>query len=787
MDVKQFVVTFFSVAHVVSLFAARSVNVRDFGAVGDGVSDDTLAIQRAADSLRSKDWDVLGRDCIDVGKRARSGWVYDGASGEVFFPKGIYKVTGPIMFQYRLNVRGERGAVIRNVSPKEDTFYFHLGYRVLVEGLSFEGGFIQLRQWTNNMSDSLLFISDCTFSGAYGTAVVSDSFRIADGKKADYDRQKSCPPYEITRDKDKRVRLKRVDKSILTGWPNSTQVIVENCHFKNNMCAFDIVCDGGIVRDCLVEAGPEVSVAACVGNTMHLNRVRFSTVGNPSLEKQCILQARRVSALLISDCEFRSRGDMVAIESTAKACSGEVAKYITLKNLMFDTGKAPVMRFGAGTFPNMIVIDGINSARCLKVPQKFFSFERVPDVDEIVCWTKENSKKSVWGHPVIAVNKCFGVEVSNFNEMEFDTALPNALEQFRRKSVADKRRKIAMRLSPLPDYREKEAEIFSDDRIGCDLYGKDNSDDSKLLQGLLDKAALRPAGATVVLPPKWIHIGKSINVSGRVRVVSRGRAFITANDGIAAFRIAEGSSVTFENIAVHLGENAIVCAGSQGELRIRNCGFFAQKSESILAVAESESAWRIEMTGGSCLTPLLYRGNASPFLIDGFWHSVGAESPIGGPHRKSFASIVNLSGGYMLASDVLGVPGYFYERETYHAKKDKSLIGDYRWIDNYGDMVLLQYRMGAEHGGLTPIYHYEGASSYVEGKYVTHIGNWRLRDRYADACVFCDNPDLTFIDVIGVNFFQEPSFNVRRIRNGTSAELISGKTFNCYPYLKETK
>lgn len=50
-----------------ALAAAPAVNVRDFGAVGNGTTDDTVAIQRALDT---------------------------GAGGEVFFPIGTYLVTG---------------------------------------------------------------------------------------------------------------------------------------------------------------------------------------------------------------------------------------------------------------------------------------------------------------------------------------------------------------------------------------------------------------------------------------------------------------------------------------------------------------------------------------------------------------------------------------------------------------------------------------------------------------------------------------------------------------------
>ena len=766
------------------LFAALSVNVRDFGAVGDGVHDDTLAIQRAADALYPEGKRISRRDHIAIGNGAREGWIWDGVGGEVFFPKGTYKVTGPVMFQYRVNLRGESGAVVRNVSPSEDTFYFQYGYFVQVEHLAFEGGFVQLRQWTCNASDSLLFVSDCSFSGASGTSVVSDSWRLNDGQKTDYDRQKGCPPYEIERKEDGRVALRRRDEATLANWPNSTQVTVENCRFRDNACAFDIRCDGGVVRDCTVDAAPGAAFAARIGSTMHLNRVRFSMVRDSGAGKQCAFLRSRSLDLFVSDCTFTSRGDVVAIESEAKACEGNVAKNITLKDVTFDNGDAPVMRFAAGTFPNMVVVDGLTTAKPPKAPKRIFAFEREPMTEEIARWPKENSAKSVWGHPDIPASKCFGVDVSNVKAAEFDATLPPALEPFRRESAAPHRRRIAVRLSARPDFSA--GPVLSNDAIGRDTYDEEG-DDAARLQALFDKAAAHPEGATVLLPPRWIRLGKTLEVSGRVHILTHGRSVVTPNDGVAAFRMAEGSEVLFENVAVHSGKNAIVCDGEKGTLRIRNCGFFAQKGESILAASEGKSAWRIEMTGGSCLTPRLYRGNANPFLIDAFWHSIGGEYPIGGPYGKSFAAIVNLPGGVFVAQDVLGVPGFFFsygqvEHEVYGAKFDKAQVGDYRWLDNYGEMVIVQCRFGGEHAGLTPLYHYDGASTYIEGKYVAHIQNWRLRDPYASACVFCDKPDLAFIDVVGFNFFMEPSFVARRIRDGIPAESIPDTAFNCYPY-----
>jgi len=79
---------------------AQTVSVKDFGAVGDGVTDDTVAIQAALDAIASKSANSIG--------------------GTVFLPSGRYLVTAPLGMWVGTTIEGETSGLV-GVAPNSNT------------------------------------------------------------------------------------------------------------------------------------------------------------------------------------------------------------------------------------------------------------------------------------------------------------------------------------------------------------------------------------------------------------------------------------------------------------------------------------------------------------------------------------------------------------------------------------------------------------------------------------------------------------------------------------------
>ncbi len=137
---------------LVLLLALFSADVTKFGAAGDGLTDDTAAIQRAAD------------DCTAKLKTSQPvGGSYQGTCPELYFPSGRYKISSQIELNPYQSVRGEDSEVIQVDSRK--IFVFQNCYRNTITRMQFLGGSTQLWFQNANTDMTRLVVDTCTFQG----------------------------------------------------------------------------------------------------------------------------------------------------------------------------------------------------------------------------------------------------------------------------------------------------------------------------------------------------------------------------------------------------------------------------------------------------------------------------------------------------------------------------------------------------------------------------------------------------------------------------------------------
>ena len=125
-----------------------ALNVRDFGAKGDGQSDDTAAIQAA--------FDAQGRP--------------PGAS--VDFPAGTYCISDTLRM-HAPNVRGDSFTNTRIVQsrPEKDIFFVEFAWRGEISELSFEGGAKHLNMRNIRVDQGMMFVLRCSFTRSSDFAI----------------------------------------------------------------------------------------------------------------------------------------------------------------------------------------------------------------------------------------------------------------------------------------------------------------------------------------------------------------------------------------------------------------------------------------------------------------------------------------------------------------------------------------------------------------------------------------------------------------------------------------
>lgn len=138
------------------------LNVRDYGAVGDGVTDDTAALQAAAAAL----WGPGGA----LVKFVVTNGTGDATFPSVVFPAGTYLISAPINWGPDAHLVADGSACIKSTHAGT-AFQFTAGYIVSIEGLTFAGGANAITFTNNNLNGARLSIDRCRFQAIDGPAI----------------------------------------------------------------------------------------------------------------------------------------------------------------------------------------------------------------------------------------------------------------------------------------------------------------------------------------------------------------------------------------------------------------------------------------------------------------------------------------------------------------------------------------------------------------------------------------------------------------------------------------
>lgn len=711
------------------------INVRDFGAVGDGVHDDTAAIGKAAA------WLMANRQELKHGVRRYRNVVRDCPTAPIRFPRGVYRITRPIVVTGDAILLGEEGARIVNASPDKETFYFRRARYLRVTHLDFEGGLTQVRLWTGNRECSYLHVADCTFRNATGTSVECISRR---------DPPKTGKPTEMA-----------YGETRGGPWHNSTLIIVERSRFLGNNMALRMFSDGVTVRDCTFvapanAATPQLDMGSQgpQGVKIYLRDLSLSYPGQPTAEAAILFEGGRG---MFENIGISTPGNLAAIRS--RTLMGEYKpSSLDVRGMALHTGNAPVFSFHSCEAPSRVSAYDLVSSTPDRKPM--FVFDQEP-TEELLGHIFMDTNR--WSR--IPLENALAFVWRNVDETRFDPALPFALRKFARAAApATWKRPLAHASGATFASNLPQGPVFA----GAPL--------AELL------ARARAAkGGTIVLDAAWHSADQTFSVPDNVRITCPGRAAIEARDGsYPIFVVEDGARCAFENLMLVDGRHAIAATGAAGSVRILDCTFFGQMEASIAAHGPVPGAVRIEVAGGQAFTPFLYRGNAE-FTVDGFWLEETTDHEAG-EYRPTFATIVNETGGRMLLRDFLGVPCYFHHHpkpEAYTFDCHPERRGEFRWVDNHGLYAAINVRHGGEWGGLTPAYHFGDATTFIEGGSVDIRCFWIKGDR---AVVVADRQgaNVTLIDTNDGHYLEPFQACVKRA-DGTYELLRSVRLANNFP------
>ena len=653
--------------------AAYSLNVRNFGAKGDGVSDDSNAIQRA----------LLAAGSPEGSRFFYWAWT---AAPEVFFPEGIYVVSrtllvpacgGPDGVSNHINLRGEQ-ATIKQADPSQDILYLRMAHRNLIEGLTFEGGKRQIKIWSRNTDQARVIIRNCTFRHSASCAI-DDQLRIDPAAEPRNWYHNVLEPYTIATDGDGLPILTPIDETL---YPMclfvSTGMRISRCAFHECMQALSVWADWALMDHCTIETHPSMEGPAILsGAALMLEDVTgLARVTSGKRQWWITLHPGKhlsgIASLNLRNVRLRS-------DSEAGLC--------IVRNEAKWTGGVHVS----------IIADGCEFQSAGSEENSIIYLVEAPNLISVRnC--RETSGKQV---NVLGFDKSFGADyfhpadtwkvlafIVDDHNQNLIANLPETMQPFADQPLPEnvaERFDVQPTSVTLPRMREGIQSQLSVMDFGAG--GKGTNDNSEAFRRTFAAAGKESGLVEVVVPAGVYRMDRPVELAPCVVVRGVGHAALTAPSGRAGtiFTARGARHVVLQNLHFFDCEQAVEVnteTTSQSNILIDNCRFQRNSRWAVTclsgrgAVAEPNESTLVMSDCTFVLSrPLLH--NARYALLDNLWITTD-------PATVNSGVIINR--GRLHLKALLGVP--------------RPTDEDMRWVDNYSELLIDRCRFGGEGGGL---------------------------------------------------------------------------------------